>query len=189
MRLLAFVAKQILGKPCGGAMLKLLKKAAGLIGTVSYGVLFLTFIFQVIMRFVFNKPLTWSDELIVILYVFSMFWAGAFLLKEKEHVMLDLIYEHLPPQGKRCFQIAYALIIGGLFLWAVPASYSYVSFMMREATPVLDVPFGYVFGAFILFLLSIGFFYARKLIVLFGPNWKSEIGDVPQSAQKAESVE
>jgi hypothetical protein len=54
---------------------------------------------------------------------------------------------------------------------------------------VLDVPFGYVFGAFILFLLSIGFFYARKLIVLFGPNWKSEIGEVPQSAQKAESVE
>ena len=63
-------------------MLKQLKRMADFIGTASYGILFLTFIYQVVMRFVFNKPLTWSDELIVILYVFSMFWPGAFLLKE-----------------------------------------------------------------------------------------------------------
>ena len=170
-------------------MLRQLRNVASFIGTLSYGILFLTFIFQVIMRFVFNKPLTWSDELIVILYVFSMFWAGAFLLKEKDHVMLDLIYEHLPLQGKRVFSIAYSLLIGGLFLWAVPASYSYVSFMMRENTPVLDVPFGFVFGAFILFLLAVGLFYVRKLFLLFGSNWQSEVGYIAHDAHNAESVE
>jgi len=170
-------------------MFKQLKRVAEFIGTISYGILFVTFIFQVILRFVFNKPLTWSDELIVIMYVFSMFWAGAFLLKEKEHVMLDLIYEHLPPQGKRVFSIAYSLVIGGLFLWAVPASYSYVRFMMREDTPVLGIPFGIVFGVFVLFLLFVGIAYVRKLIVLFGPNWKVEVGDIPHDAHNAESVE
>lgn len=170
-------------------MLKQLRNVANFIGTLSYGVLFVTFIFQVALRFIFNKPLTWSDELIVILYVFSMFWAGAFLLKEKDHVMLDLLYEHLPLQGKRMFCIAYSLIIGGLFLWAVPASYSYVSFMMREKTPVLDVPFGIVFAAFILFLLSIGFFYIGKLFVLFGPKWKSEIGVIEHDPHNSESIE
>ena len=170
-------------------MFKHLKRATDFIGTASYGILFLTFIYQVIMRFVFNKPLTWSDELIVILYVFSMFWAGAFLLKEKDHVMLDLIYEHLPAQGKRIFSIAYSLLIGGLFLYAVPASYSYVRFMMREDTPVLGVPFGIVFAAFILFLLAVGLAYVRKLIVLFGPNWKIEVGAVPHETQHAESIE
>jgi len=170
-------------------MLKQLKSVANFIGTASYGILFLTFIFQVALRFIFNKPLTWSDELIVILYVFSMFWAGAFLLKEKDHVMLDLLYEHLPLQGKRVFCIAYSLIIGGLFLWAIPASYSYVSFMMREKTPVLDVPFGIVFAAFILFLLSIGIFYIGKLFVLFGPKWKSEIGVIEHDPHNSESIE
>ncbi|WP_170285839.1 TRAP transporter small permease [Propionivibrio limicola] len=170
-------------------MFKQLKRIAEFIGTASYGILFLTFIFQVILRFVFNKPLTWSDELIVILYVFSMFWAGAFLLKEKDHVMLDLIYEHLPPQGKRVFSVAYSLAIGGLFLWAVPASYSYVSFMMREKTPVLDVPFGLVFAPFILFLLAIGLLYLRKLIVLFGPTWQTEVGVPTHDEHNAESVE
>ena len=170
-------------------MFKQLKRLADLIGTASYGILFLTFIYQVVMRFAFNKPLTWSDELIVILYVFSMFWAGAFLLKEKDHVMLDLLYEHLPAPGKRAFSIAYSLIIGGLFLYAVPASYSYVRFMMRENTPVLDVPFGFVYAAFILFLLAIGLAYIRKLIVLFGPNWKKEVGVMTHDSHNAESVE
>ncbi len=170
-------------------MLKNLKRVADFIGTASYAILFLTFIYQVVQRFIFNTPLTWSDELIVILYVFSMFWAGAFLLREKDHVMLDLLYEHLPPQGKRVFAILYSVIIGGLFLWAVPASYSYVSFMMREKTPVLNVPFGVVFGVFILFLLSIGIFYIGKLFVLFGPKWKSEIGVIEHDPHNSESIE
>ena len=170
-------------------MFKQLRKVADLIGTASYAILFLTFIYQVVQRFIFNTPLTWSDELIVILYVFSMFWAGAFLLKEKEHVMLDLIYEHLPPQGRRAFSVAYSLLIGGLFLYAVPESYSYVSFMMREDTPVLGVPFGLVFAPFILFLLSIGIAYVRKLIVLFGPNWKIEVGVIAHDSHNAEAVE
>lgn len=170
-------------------MFRQLRNVANLIGTASYGILFLTFIFQVALRFIFNKPLTWSDELIVILYVFSMFWAGAFLLKEKDHVMLDMVYEHLPPQGKRLFSITYSIIIGGLFLWAVPASYSYVSFMMRENTPVLDVPFGIVFAAFILFLVSIGLYYIRKLFILFGPNWKAEVGIIEHEPRNSESVE
>ena len=170
-------------------MLKILKRVADFIGTASYAILFLTFIYQVVQRFVFNTPLTWSDELIVILYVVSMFWAGAFLLTEKEHVMLDLVYERLPAQGRRVFSIAYSLIIGGLFLYAVPASYSYVSFMMREATPVLDVPFGVVYMPFVLFLLSVGIFYLRKLVVLFGPNWQGEVGAAPNDAHNAESAE
>ena len=170
-------------------MLKQLKNVANFIGTLSYGVLFVTFIFQVILRFVFNKPLSWSDELIVILYVFSMFWAGAFMLKEKDHVMLDIVYEHLGAQGKRVSCIAYALVIGGLFFWAVPASYSYVKFMMRENTPVLEIPYTYVFAPFILFLLSIGLFYLKKLIVLFGPGWRDEVGLVPHEPKNSESVE
>ena len=170
-------------------MLKQLRNAANFIGTLSYSVLFVTFIFQVTMRFAFNKPLSWSDELIVILYVFSMFWAGAFMLKEKDHVMLDIVYEHLGPQGKRISCIAYSLIVGGLFLWAVPASFSYVKFMMREDTPVLGVPYAYVFATFILFLIAIGFFYLKKLITLFGPAWKDEVGLVPHDPKNSESVE
>ena len=61
--------------------------------------------------------------------------------------------------------------------------------MMREKTPVLDVPFGIVFAAFILFLISIGLFYVGKLFVLFGTNWKAEVGVIEHDSHNSESVE
>ena len=41
----------------------------------------------------------------------------------------------------------------------------------------------------ILFLLSIGIAYVRKLIVLFGPNWKIEVGVIAHDSHNAEAVE
>ena len=45
--------------------------------------------------------------------------------------------------------------MGGLSLWALPACWDYVSFMSREATPVLDIPFSLVFLPFVLLLVSL----------------------------------
>ena len=78
-----------------------LRLAAEAVAAAIFALLFLVFIVQVGMRFLFNRPLAWSDELIVILYIAMVFWSAATLLKERDHVMLDLVYEVLPPGGKR----------------------------------------------------------------------------------------
>ena len=51
--------------------------------------------------------------------------------------------------------------------------------MLRENTPVLEIPFGIVFAVFILFLLSIGLLYIRKLLVLFGSELAKRGGPRP----------
>ncbi len=72
------------------------------------------------MRFLFNRPLAWSDELIVILYILMVFWSAATLLKERDHVMLDLVYEALPPAGQRVFALAGAGLTAALLLVLLP---------------------------------------------------------------------
>jgi TRAP-type C4-dicarboxylate transport system permease small subunit len=45
----------------------------------------------------------------------------------------------------------YALGLAALalcFLWALPGIADYLRFMMRERTPVLDLPFGLVYAVF-----------------------------------------
>ena len=145
------------------------------VAAAAFGLLFLTFVFQVVMRFVFNKPLAWSDELIVVLYIFVVFWSAATLIKEKEHVMLDLVYAALPLGGKRIFSLLGALLTAGLLLYALPASFDYVKFMHREKTPVLDIPFSYVFAPFILFVAVICVRYFVKFCQLLGGNWRQHI--------------
>lgn len=156
-------------------MLRRLRRVAEGIAAAVFALLFLTFVVQVVMRFVFNKPLAWSDELIVVLYILMVFWGVATLLKEKDHVMLDLVYETLPPGGQRIFGLLGAALMAGLLLVLLPQAFDYVKFMQRENTPVLGIPFSYVFAPFILFVAVVGVQYLVKFCRLLGSNWRQHL--------------
>jgi TRAP-type C4-dicarboxylate transport system permease small subunit len=46
-------------------------------------------------------------------------------------------------------------MIGGLALAGLPASWDYVHFMAREGTPVLGIPFMWVYLPFVLLLIGL----------------------------------
>ena len=47
------------------------------------------------------------------------------------------------------------VLVGGLALVAIPASWDYVRFMAREGSPVLGVPFSWIFLPFVLMLIGL----------------------------------
>ncbi len=156
-------------------MRKRLQHVAEAVAAAVFGLLFVTFVVQVGMRFIFERPLAWSDELIVILYILIVFWSAATLLEEKDHVMLDLVYAALPPGGQRVFALVGAGLVAGLLLVLLPQAWDYVKFMSRERTPVLDIPFSYVFAPFLLFIVLIAARYVVKFVRLLGSGWKQQL--------------
>jgi TRAP-type C4-dicarboxylate transport system permease small subunit len=135
--------------------MRLLRKAAHTIGGLLFLCLFLVFLVQVTARFGFNRPLPWTDELAVVLYLWVILWACAFIVPQREHVMFDLVWNSVGSGGRRAMSIAGNLLIGGLAAVALPASWDYVHFMAREGTPVLGLSFQWVFLPFIFLLLAI----------------------------------
>ena len=131
------------------------KKAADTLGGVIFLCLFLTFLVQITARFVFNKPLPWTDELAVVLYLWVILWAAAFMVPEREHVVFDLVWNSVSTPVRRVMKIVGNLMIGGLALVAIPASWDYVHFMAREGTPVLGVSFQWVFMPFMFLLIAL----------------------------------
>ena len=132
-----------------------LKKAADTFGGLIFLSLFLTFLVQITARFGFNRPLPWSDELAVILYLWAILWAAAFMVPEREHVVFDLIWNSVNTRTRCIMRITGHLLIGGLALVAIPASWDYVHFMARESSPVLDISFQWVFLPFVLLLVAL----------------------------------
>ena len=126
-----------------------LKTAANWVGGGLFITLFLVFIIQITARFGFNKPMAWTDELVVVLYVWVILWSAAFIVPEREHVAFDLIWNSVGKPARRVMKIMGNLMIGGLCLWAIPATWDYVSFMAREGTPVLGISFRWVFMPFV----------------------------------------
>jgi TRAP-type C4-dicarboxylate transport system permease small subunit len=132
-----------------------LRRGADAIGVGLFAALFLTFIVQITARFVFDRPLPWTDELAVILYVWVILWAAAFMVPARDHVVFDLVYNAMGPRTRRGMLLAGSVMIGSLAAYALPGSWDYVRFMAREGTPVLGVPFLWVFVPFVLLLLAL----------------------------------
>ena len=131
------------------------QKPANLIGGGLFLTLFVVFVIQVTARFGFDKPMAWTDEAAVILYVWAILWAAAFVVPEREHVVFDLLWNSVGRRARQAMRISGNLMIGGLALCAIPASWDYVRFMAREGTPVLGLPFMWVFLPFVLLLAAL----------------------------------
>ena len=135
--------------------MRLLQKAANAIGGALFLALFIVFVIQVTARFGFNKPMAWTDEAAVILYVWIILWAAAVVVPEREHVAFDLVWNSVGLRTRKVMRIAGNLLIGGLALVAIPACWDYVHFMNREGTPVLGISFMWVFLPFVLLLIAL----------------------------------
>lgn len=97
----------------------------------------------------FAAPAAWTEELATIAYVWVIFWGTAFSVPLAAHVAVDFIVPRFAPPVRR---VLYALGLAALaacFLWALPGIADYLRFMIRERTPVLDLPFGLVYAVFL----------------------------------------
>ena len=135
--------------------LRFLRTAAQALGGGLFLTLFVVFILQVTARFGFNKPLPWTDEAAVVLYVWVILWAAATIVPEREHVVFDLLWNLAPRRVRLAMRIVGNLVVGGLAAVAVPATWDYVHFMQRESTPVLGIPFMWVFLPFVILMLAL----------------------------------
>ena len=97
------------------------KRGADAVGAGLFAALFCVFMVQIIARFGFNRPLPWTDEAAVMLYVWVILWAAAFIVPEREHVMFDLVWNAVGPGPRKVMRVLGHAMIGGLAAWALPA--------------------------------------------------------------------
>ena len=136
-------------------MLHGFKTAANAIGGTLFLALFGVFLVQIGARFGFNQPLPWTDEAAVVLYIWVILWAAAFMVPEREHVVFDLVWNSMGRRTRQVMLIVGNLMIGGLALVGLPATWDYVHFMAREGTPVLEIPLMWVYLPFVLLMVAL----------------------------------
>jgi len=124
--------------------------AAGLLA-----VMFVAFIAQIVFRYVFNLPTGWSTELTVIVWLYLVLWGAAFVLSEKEEIRFDLIYSAVGPRWRIGMAILFSIVIVVLYGVALPATYSYVSFMKVEKSSYLKIPLNWLFSIYLVFCVAV----------------------------------
>jgi TRAP-type C4-dicarboxylate transport system permease small subunit len=155
--------------------LAVLQRGAELIGAALFAVMFGTFLLQIVMRYVVRQPLGWTIELCMVCFIWIVFWSSAFMLRERDHVSFNLIYDGARPQVRRVLAALSAGVLALALVAALPATFDYVAFMRRYGTPVLDVPFAYVYGVFVVFMAAVACREAVRFVRLLRAGWERHI--------------
>ena len=71
------------------------------VAALAFAVLFFAFIVQVVSRYVFDAPVSWTLELCAIAYVWVVFWSAGVLVPERRQIAFDVLYHWFPPRVRR----------------------------------------------------------------------------------------
>ena len=130
----------------------------------SFIVMFLVILVQVFFRYVVRYPLTWSMEITVIGFVWTVIFGACFTMRHRSHIKFSLIYDRLNPKPAAVFRMLGNIIIVVTFLSMVYASWRYSIFVGFQRTPVFRISFTYIFLPFVYFLCSISAYTITEII-------------------------
>ncbi len=149
-----------------------LKRFAELAAAAMFAAMFGAFMIQIVSRYVFNAPVSWSLEICSVTYVWVVFWSCNLLLTERQHIVFDVLYIKLPPRWRRVVGIVNTATLGLVFLAALPTILEYIDFLGRRRTMILRIPFDYVYACFGVFMIAVVAGAAWRLRRLFGSTWQ-----------------
>ena len=155
-----------------------LHRFAEAVAAALLAVIFVAFLAQIGLRYVFNWPVGWTSDLSLAAWLWLVLWGAAFVLRDEDEIRIDLITERAGRRTRRVIGAIGALGVIVLFGMSLPASYDYVSFMKVEKSSYLGIRMDAMYSIYLVFVVAA---IARALRQLFrGPAAAS--GDSPGSA-------
>lgn len=150
------------------------KRFTELAAAAMFAAMFGAFMIQIVSRYVFNAPVSWSLEICSITYVWVVFWSANLLLTERQHIVFDVLYKKFPPPTQRIVAIANTTMFGLVFLAATPTVLDYIV-SLRRSTMILRIPYDYVYACFGVFMIAAVIGAVLRLRRLAGGNWQQHL--------------
>jgi C4-dicarboxylate transporter, DctQ subunit len=126
--------------------------------------LFAVFLVQIAARYLFNVPMGWTVEVCLTLWLWLVFWGGAFCLRPSDHIRFDVLYLSVSRPTQRVFGALAALLIVVAFVVSFLPTVDYVWFYKIKRSNTLGIRLHYVFSIYLLFMIVIIARYGNVLL-------------------------
>jgi len=131
----------------------------------SFTGMFLCVLGQVVLRYVFDRPLVWSDELARYLFVWCAFLGWIVAARRRSHLAIGVVAERCGPRGRSLFALvasAAALIFAGLlFAYGIQIT----ARNLDVDTVALFFSFGFVYAIVPVAAVAVGIYAIVDAIV------------------------
>ncbi len=165
---------------------KLFTRGAEFVAATMLAAMFLTFLLQIFSRYVLLTPFGWTLELCLILWVWTVFFGCAFLVREKDHVTFDIFYLAAPRRVRQILAIvACASVLIGMG-WALLPTWDYIDWMkIRKTTTVKNpltgakIPMRTIFSIYAVFMAMLILRYGWRLVEILRDGPPDEDHEIP----------
>jgi TRAP-type transport system small permease protein len=121
------------------ASLRLAQASIGL-SVAMFAAMLMALTFQVVARYVFNAPPTWTEEFSLAMFTWVVLLMGSAGVREGFHVLLDLWPERLPGWAQTALHRLVQLLTLGIGLVLLKAGWSYVADTQGQVSAAIGYP-------------------------------------------------
>ncbi len=89
-----------------GGLARVAERAVDALAIATFSGMFLCVLAQVILRYGFDRPLVWSDELARYLFVWCAFLGWILAARRRSHLAITVISDRLAARGRAAFALA-----------------------------------------------------------------------------------
>ena len=128
-------------------MKKIISNIDIIISCVALIVVILSVLYGVIMRYVFNSPPAWTNELAGVAFTWVVFFGSSAAFKRKMHIGIELLVDSAPSSIKRGLIVIAELIVFIFLSFMVIYGFIYAIAAYQQPTSVLRIPNTYIYIA------------------------------------------
>lgn len=144
---------------------------------------------QIVARYVFANPLTWSEELARFCFVWSGFLSISYCFQKQISIKIDQLVGALPKRAQAILRIFEKLIMLAFYFYMIPFSWDYFmrAIASGQLSPALQIPMSIIqvapLAGFALSVMRLVQSMGIEVhILLTGKEPESHKGPEPQAA-------
>ena len=154
---------------------------------------FSIFILQIFVRYAVGAPwftslfgtavnasqFGWTVELILVLWLWTIFWGNAFIVQDRDHVTFDIVYNLVGTRLRTGFAIVGAALIV-IALWgSIEPTYDKMRLLRIKSSATLPVKMLPIYSIYFMFLAAVGARYLWRIIDLLRHGADREMHVLP----------
>ena len=109
--------------------------------------MFLILLAQVIMRYVFSRPLTWREEAARFIFVYVSFIGISYAYRQKGHIRMEVVVNLFPQAVRRGLEVLINLGTIALFCYMIPFSFRFIGIQAGVKATATHIPMSIVYTA------------------------------------------
>lgn len=135
---------------------------------ITFSSMLISLTISILSRYVFQRPLSWPDELSTFLFIIMIFLGASASIKTESELKVNVLYERFPEWRKTLDILLHGVrLLVSIFFIVIGWTYVQVEMSMETFTPILQIPVYLIFATLPIFGLFMAIRSIECLTLIF----------------------